>query len=202
VIQLAQLELDRMEDRSSPERWGEHDPHRDRRVYHDPERGLFVKVWGPRHEDHRMLLLGRSEYVVTAQVLMGFAIGFFDETTAPAFVDTIVDEIGTCRGYVSRAGEPFIGRTDPRFRPFLEAVQAATRRCGFAHTDVCYNNIVAVDGQLSFVDFDTVFSHLGLMDEAFERELGCLREHVYEEYRDFLVEELRRIRGVETAVAG
>jgi hypothetical protein len=186
---LESLDLSRFQERSSPERWGAGEAERDRRVFFDPERELYVKVWSPLYEDYRRVYHGLTEVVLEQQEIFGLAIGFFDELTASALADTIVDEEGRCRGYVTRSGEPLESDTTAEFEEFLEAVKNATARTRFAHTDVCYNNLVRIGGRISFIDFDTVFTHVPLIDVEFETEWGCLREHVYEGYREFLLAE-------------
>jgi Phosphotransferase enzyme family len=191
---LESIDLDVLEDRSSPDRWGAGDPERDRRVLYDPARDYYVKVWGPLYEDHRRIYHGRTEVVLEEQHVFGLAIGFYDDAIASALVDTIVDEHGRCRGYATRAGAPLETSRTPEFEVFLDAVKAATARTRFAHTDVCYNNLVLVDGRISFIDFDTVFTHVPLIDVEFESEWGCLREHVYEGYREFVLVERARLQ--------
>lgn len=183
---LEEICLDKLQDRSSPLRWAKGGPS-DRRLLYDQVRGLVFKIW-PSSYDHCRSYWKGNELVQssTTSGLFGFDIGFFDEQTCPAFVDLICDDAGTCRGYVARVGSPIAGRADPRLLEFVECVKLATLRTGYAHTDFCHNNLVAIDERISFIDFDSVFTELRHASIPFEESRGSLRPHVYQEYRDFV----------------
>jgi hypothetical protein len=189
---LSKINFSKIVDISSPDRWGKDDPTLDRKVYHDPEKDLYIKVWAPPYQDFRRACYQREMVLIPSANIFGIDVGFFNRTTAPAFVELIVDDKGECRGYVTRAGTRLITSSDPvLFAPFIEAVKEATRLTQFAHTDMCYNNLVLIDGRLSFIDYDTVLTSTLLMEKEYETQYGCLREHVYDWYRDFLMSEYR-----------
>ena len=150
-----------------------------------------VKLWLPRYESHK-LVVADGNFVLHDffHPLMGIAcldIGLVCSDTAPGFVDTVEDEAGSCIGYLTVAGE----RIDALPQDFVERVWRATLSTGYAHTDLCANNAVEVDGQVTLIDLDTPPTLLSHFDVAFEMQHGSLRSHVDERYRLLLRQHLR-----------
>src|SRR5687767_8855055 len=119
---LDELQFDRLQVHKVPNTWGVGDKRTQRQLFYDPEGQLFIKTWGSEYEHAYQFWRGRRLVRSDLLGLFGFAIGFFSREIGSAFVECIEDKEGRCRGYVTRAGTPLIGRDDPRFDSFLEAV--------------------------------------------------------------------------------
>jgi hypothetical protein len=185
-MRIEQICFERLEERSSSDRWGRGDQKRDRRVFYDSRRKLFLKVWDPSFEHHNRFLCGNVTVASGMKGLFGFDIGFFNKELCTAFVELITDQDGNCRGYIAREGSPLETRWNEKLAEFTALVENATKRTGYAHSDYCYNNLVRIDGGISFIDFDTLLTNVQFAIRSFEEKVGSLRAHVYKPYRDFV----------------
>ena len=196
MILLSSLDVGQLVRVTSLDPWGLEDPDYYREVFEDHATGTYVKIWGETYAEHKRLGISRDYPIIVNSVFVGFDFGFYDELVASALVDLICDNEGRCRGYITRAGTPLESIDTEQFDGFVGQMIAASRRSGLIHTDFCYNNLILIDGKISLIDYDTVLSDARYLDLEYEAEMGGLREHVFESYRKFIIEEARRLRSI------
>lgn len=183
---LKSLDLKKLQMRSSDSRWGAGDPYRDRLLYCDAE--YWYKVWDPKYIQALPIAIGERFLRRSSQnnTLPGFDLGVFNEDVASAFVDFIIDDNENLCGYVTKRGEP----------PSVIAhsfAQMFAERCinaGWIYSDFCHNNMIDINGKISLIDFDSHFTKLADLSIPFEKEKGCLREHVHSVFRDIIEREV------------
>ncbi|WP_298334892.1 hypothetical protein [uncultured Erythrobacter sp.] len=165
---------------TSDDRWGADTP-RDRHVYCDDT--YWYKVWGPDYLAKSGCFYG-NQYKLLGDIKEphGFAVGFFSENIASAFVSYIYDENEKVRGYVTRAGT--MSQVIPN--DFVEAVFNACVRSGWVFSDLGWKNVITVDGRPSLIDFDSHLASLAHLDLEFEEASGALRPHVAPRFRKLL----------------
>jgi hypothetical protein len=159
TMQLSDLDLASMDDRSSADRWGADDPKLDRRVYFHND--LWYKVWPREYTLSQYYISCGDEIPVGLDgTLLGFYVGYFNQAIAPAFVDFIHDDSGFVRGYVTRNGHVVENI------PVDFARQTALRAIatGWVMADIRAANVIEFDGTLSLIDFDSQFTRLDTFD--------------------------------------
>lgn len=181
-MRLEALDLDKLENCTSNNRWGA-GGERDRHLYRDDR--YWYKIWGPR-------FLELSPYVEDGKFFKhkiplkkphGFEVGLFTREISSAFECFLYDENEVVRGYITKAGK----KTSDIGSGFIDAVFRACVGCGWIYGDFCYNNVVEIDGNLSLIDFDTDLTKLDMLDVEFEKTKGALRSHVFSEFREMIM---------------
>jgi SAM-dependent methyltransferase len=168
-MQLSDLNLSAMEERSAPGRWGAGNVHQDRRLYYKDD--LWFKVWAPEYIQSQAYRSGVTyiELGPKNNELVGFRVGYFDKSNSSALVDFIYDETGVLRGYICRAGKILPALP----REFLRAAARKATETGWVMADLVAENVIEVAGQLSFIDYDARFCELRELDIEYERANGC-----------------------------
>jgi hypothetical protein len=168
-MRLSDLDLASMDDRSSPDRWGADDPQLDRRVYFHGD--LWYKVWPPEYTLSQCYISCGDEIPVGLNgTLLGFHVGYFNQSISSAFVDFIHDENDFLRGYVTRNGR-LVENIPVDFSRQTALRAIAT---GWVMADVRASNVIELNGALSLIDFDSQFTLLETFDLPHERKKGSI----------------------------
>lgn len=120
------------------------------KVYYN--NGVYAKVWGIDHIDPYTTQDGLTFTFHGFSRIQTVALGLINDTTCPAFIDTLYTNDGVCCGYLTAAGttESVSAKT---FR-FIDQVVNLSIGVGYLLRDVTSHNIVYNDGVPSLIDID------------------------------------------------
>lgn len=179
----------KLEELNIEQSWGQGNDKLDRHFFKDDQ--YFYKVWSRDYVVKNLIIDGgefvqhrfRNETSGIAAIDLGLITG----ATCCALVDVLWDEVGACRGYITKIGIPLTERSQIPTN-FLKLICDVSTKSGFAFSDFALKNMVMIDGQCSLIDIDAVPSRISNMDLDFDLQNGALRPHVDADYRIFLLD--------------
>jgi hypothetical protein len=151
-------------------------------VYRDER--YYYKVW---KEEYLTAIgaISKGAWIPAREssILPGFDCGFYSPENSAALVGFIYSDT-VLRGYVTKVGQPLSiydhNKVEkPELSAFLYKAWLRALSVGWLPCDICFNNLIQVDGVISFIDFDTELTDMAALDLEYEARLGALRLHVF-----------------------
>lgn len=160
------------------------------RFFYEDDKYIF-KIWHRNYQAHKMIVKNGTytlhNFKKKRNMIASIDCGLINQNICPAFVDYITEQKNICRGYVMLKGKQIKSETEVNAK-FLKIICENSITSGFAHTDLCTNNIIKISNGISLIDIDSCPTELCSFNISFEYEKGSLRQGSLSPYKNFLLQ--------------